>query len=49
VVGGADLRPLLVDRTEVGKVRNLVAFVALGLALVLLALLLVRLRASRRP
>jgi hypothetical protein len=29
--------------------RNLVAFVAVGLALVLLALLLVRLRASRRP
>jgi hypothetical protein len=29
--------------------RNLVAFVALGLALGLLALLLVRLRASRRP
>jgi hypothetical protein len=29
--------------------RNLVAFVALGLALVLLALLAVRLRASRRP
>jgi hypothetical protein len=30
-------------------VRSLVAFVALGLALVLLALLLMRLRASRRP
>jgi hypothetical protein len=34
---------------EVWRVRNLVAFVALGLALVLVALLLVRLRASRRP
>jgi hypothetical protein len=34
---------------EVGRVRNLVAFVALGLALVLLALLVMRLRASRRP
>jgi hypothetical protein len=34
---------------EVWRVRNLVAFVALGLALVLLALLVMRLRASRRP